>query len=413
MYLNCPGALIPNLLAPDTAGVDAAYGTVAHGVTETWLKDGRKPKHLIGTREWVDAGEWGFLIDIDEEMLGYAEMCVDWVEFLPGNHLIERRVDFSRITPIPNQTGTADFITIYDRRMVVADWKFGKGHRVYAKNNTQGLLYALGALWEFDKDNRIAEIEIRIAQPRLDHFDEWVITRDDLLLFAGWAKARMHMAWAPNAPRVAGPKQCQFCRVQATCAANAKMQVELTEGAFENLDHPVDAEEMQEFRDRIDDSLMPFDVEFTDVGTLSTEEMLKLKPFRKGAEKWWKHLEVELLHRAMDGEDLTKLGSKIVAGRSIRKFSSPSKAVEQLEFLGLDENTIIEKSIISPAKAEIALRKAGYKAKVIPSLLEGLTVKAPGKPTIVPLSDKREAMVDLSEVAFGDLDSENPEDEEM
>lgn len=414
MWLNCPGSLIPNLLAPDTAGIDAAYGSVAHGVAEEWLKSGVKPKHLIGTRQFVEAGEWGHMIDIDEEMLGYVEMCVDWVEFLPGQHLIERRVDFSRITPIPNQKGTADFITVDGDEMWVVDWKFGKGHRVYAERNTQGMLYALGALWEFDPERKIKKINIWIGQPRLDHFDEWTVSVDDLLIFAGWAKARMQEAWRIDAPRVAGPKQCQFCRVQTPCAANAKMQVELTEGAFEALDHPVSTEEMREFRDRIDDNLMPLDIAFADVGQLTTQELVRLKPFRLGAEKWWKNVEIELLRRSSKhGEDLTKYGQKIVEGRSNRKFTNEAKAIEHLEFLGLSEDQIIEKKVTTPAKAEVALRKAGYRAKQIPSLLEGYTTKAPGKPTIVPLSDKRPPMADLSEDAFSALDSETSDEEEI
>jgi hypothetical protein len=81
--------------------------------------------------------------------------------------------------------------------------------------------------------------------------------------------------------------------------------------------------------------------------------------------------------------------------------------------LGLDTPDIYEQKLTTPAKAETALKKKGYKAKELPSLLNGWTTKPPGKPTIVPLSDKRDALVDLSEASFDDLDSENSEEEEI
>ncbi len=414
MFLNCPGSLIPNLLAPDNAGEDAAYGTVAHGVTELWLKSGRRPDHLIGTNEFVESGDWGYLVWIDESMLDYAQMCVDWVEWLEGEKWVERRVDFSRITPIPRQTGTADLIVLQERRLIVADWKFGKGVPVYATNNTQGMLYALGALWEIEAEGRgpIDEIEIRIGQPRRDHFDEWVISRDDLMLFAGWAKARMAMAWSPTAPRIAGTKQCEFCRVRVNCAANAKLQVELTEGMFDDLDspHPVTHEEVQEFKDRLDDSLIPFTMEQVNAANLSTSQLARLYPFRRTADKWWHAIELELMRRFAEGEDLTPHGYKPVEARSRRYFPNFEKAVVELSELGVPPDESVEKKIISFEKLGKALIKAGHRRKDLPSLLEGITRRPPGKPTIAPLIDKRPALVDLSGVSFDDLDSET-EDE--
>ena len=417
MWLNCPGSLIPNLLAPDSAGVDAAYGTVAHGVTETWGKTDMRPSHLIGTNEFIDSGEWGYLIVIDEEMVDYAQMCIEWVEFLPGEKLWERRVDFSRITPIPRQTGTADLIIVQlaERRLIVADWKFGKGVRVYAERNTQGMLYAIGALWEMEAKYgvRFQEIEIRIGQPRLDHFDEWIISRDDLMLFAGWAQARMALAWQPDAPRVAGVKQCEFCRVKSTCVANAKLNVELTEGFFDDLDstHPVSPEAMQEFKDRIDDSLVPLDMATIESATLTTEQLAKLLPFRRAADKWWNSIPIELMKRSADGEDLTDFGYKLVEARSRRVFANENAAIVHLDSLGVPESKSIEKSLVSPAKAEKLLKTAGHRNKDIPSLLEGITRKPPGKPTIAPIADKRPALVDLSGVSFDNLDSETEEEE--
>lgn len=411
MWLNCAGALIPNLLAPDDAGVDAAYGTVGHGVTEEWLKTGQRPSHLVGKSEFVECGEWGHLIEIDDEMLDYARMCVDWVELLPGTHYVERRVDFSRITPIPNQKGTADFICVNGDEMWVVDWKFGKGHRVYAEHNTQGMLYALGALWEFDPECKIKTIHIWIGQPRLDHFDQWTISRDDLLIFAGEAKVKMANAWRLDAPRVAGPEQCQFCRVYRDCAANAKMQVELTEGVFESYEHEVSVEEMQQFKERLQNET--FALNPVDVTSLSTEELLKLKPFHKTADKWWGGLEFTLLRRQVDGEDITPFGWKTVEGRSNRKFKSEPQAAEHLMFNDVPADALYKKKFISPAEAEKALVKAGHRRKEIPSLLDGYTYKPPGKPVIVPLSDKRPAMTDITEDVFDAFDSENPENEEI
>jgi hypothetical protein len=418
MWLNCPGSLVPNLLAQDNGGPDAAYGTVAHGVTELWLKEGRRPDHLVGTNEFVEAGDWGHLVWIDESMLDYAQMCVDWVEWLEGEKWVERRVDFSRITPIPRQTGTADLIVYQpaQRRLIVADWKFGKGVPVYAEYNTQGMLYALGALWAIESahpDARIDEIEIRIGQPRRDHFDEWVISRDDLMLFAGWAKARMALAWSVNAPRIAGTKQCEFCKVRVTCAANAKLQVELTEGVFDDLDspHPVTVEEMGEFKDRIDDDLMPFDMVQVEAGNLTTGQLAKLYPFRRVADKWWHSIEAELMRRCADGVDLQPFGYKAVEARSRRYFPDFDRAVEALAEMGVPPAAAIEQKIISFENLGKALVKAGHRRKDVPSLLEGITRKPPGKPTIAPLSDKRPALVDLSGVSFDDLDSETDEEE--
>lgn len=411
MYLHCPGSLVPNLLAKDDAGFDAAWGTVAHDVTEKCLKLGINPLKFLGKQYFIESGEWGFLIYVDEEMVDAVQANLDWVEFLPGERYIERRVDFSRITPIPKQTGTADLIIRHPngKRLINVDWKYGRGYRVYAENNSQGMLYSLGALWEFDPDQKITEIEIRIGQPRLNHFDEWVVSRDDLIEFAGWAKARMHLAWQVDAPRIAGEKQCRWCRVASTCAAKAKMEVEMTEGVFDNLDHPVNAAEMAAFKSRLDDEA--FNVKMVDAGNLTTDHLARLRYFKSAAEKWWGCIDTELFHRAANGEDLAQYGSKIVEGRSRRKFKNDDSAAEHLEFLGVPADQIIKKSVVSPAESEKLLRKAGFRLKEIPSLLEGYTIKPPGKPTIVPLTDKRQPIADLSEAVFDDLDTETSEEE--
>lgn len=417
MWLTCAGSLIPNILAEDDAGEDAAYGTVAHGVTETWLLDGRKPKHLIGTQEWVEAGDWGYLIPIDEVMLDHARTCVEWVELLPGDHFIERRVDFSRITPIPNQSGTADFIACERGRMVVADWKFGKGYVVYAKYedfdglsfepwmiNSQLALYALGAFYEFDHIYHFKEIEIRVAQPRLDHFDTVLITREQLLEFAAWAKLRAAAAWQHNAPRTPSPRACQWCKVRNTCAAGAKLYADLISArsaeAFADLTSggEITADAVTAFKDDLDIIAVP---QTADVMTLTTEQMAQLYAWRGIVESWWASLGDELFRRASRGERVP--GWKLVEGRSRRVFRYPTTAGEKLVELGVSRSKVFVEEVCSPAQAEELLLKAGHRRKDIPDLLDGLVFKPSGKPTLAPQQDKRVALVDVTVDVFADL----------
>lgn len=410
MYLACAGSLIPNILAPDDAGFDAAYGTVAHAATEYWLSTGVEPRHLIGKYRFIDSGDWGHLVQIDEEMLGYAEQCVDRCEWLPGEHLVEAHVDFSHLTPIPNQGGTLDHAALQRKRATVTDHKFGASPEniVYAEDNPQLMLYTIG-LWRDPRYRHYGfkDFVIRINQPRLNHFDEWHTTAKYLAEFEDYCRERMAAAWQLDAPRTPGVKQCRFCKVRATCAANARLNAELTAGVF--TDATQTAQQMDSFIANLDGDLGEFAMHFAPVGNLTTAQMARLLPFRGMAESWWKALAAELEKRAIAGDMPDDM--KIVEGRSHRKFLSEAKARAHLLSLGLKHNEIISESLVSPNQAEILLRKHGHKANELPELLSGLVIKPPGRATLVPISDRRPAVEDLSSVAF--TDESTPETGEL
>jgi hypothetical protein len=399
MYLACPGSLIPNLLEPDESGFDAAYGTVGHSVTETWLRSGRRPDHLIGTNEFIESGEWGHLIDIDEEMLGFAEQCVDRCEWEPGEQIIERRVDFSHLTPIPHQGGYLDFAALVPRRATTIDHKFGASpeNMVYAEDNPQLMLYSIG-LWrdpEFEHYD-LQDFIIRINQPRLNHFDEWHTTAKRLAEFEDYCRERMALAWTLDAPRVPGAKQCRFCKIKGSCAANAKLQEDLTAAVFTDMTQ--DAKAMKSFIARLDGDIEPFSMKFNPVGTLTTEQMARLLPYRAMAESWWKALAAELNKRAQAGDVPSTM--KIVEGRSHRQFVDEDAAKNKLLKLGLKRSDIITESMVSPNQAETLLRKKGFKTKELPELLHGLVRKPPGRATLVPLTDKRPMVEDVTALVF-------------
>src|SRR5690606_19729841 len=71
-------------------------------------------------------------------------------------------------------------------------------------------LYDIGETWK---------VFIRIAQPRLDHFDVWETTVGELQAFGREIKADLTKVFDPEAPFNPGEKQCRFCKVRARCRA--------------------------------------------------------------------------------------------------------------------------------------------------------------------------------------------------
>lgn len=396
MFLNCTGSLVPNLLVKDDGNEYAAYGSIAHAVTEVWLLTGKKPVHLLGEVRQKD----GFDIEIDEVMLDFAQECVDRCELEPGEHLIEKRVDYSDLTPIPNQGGTGDFVAMRYQHCSLKDHKFGIADVIMAEWNTQLMLYAYGIFLEYDWLYDFQVFELTILQPRLDHYDTWTCTREELLQFAAWAKTRMHEAWAIDAPRTPGDKQCRYCKVRSSCVAAARWQAQLCEGIFG--DETATVEDMEEFKERLDDPV-GFKLNLLAPGTLSTAEIVELFRFHKTAMRFWNSLGVELFKRAqMNGENLSEHGLKLVNGRGKRYFSDPKASAAFLIEQGMAKTDVWVTKIISPAQAEKALRKLGFRGQELENLLVDFYTKTPGKAVLAPIFDKRPAISDIDDAVFDD-----------
>lgn len=397
MWLNCAGSLIPNLFAPDESGEDAAYGTVGHMVGERWLKTGKKPLNLLNKTYWVDGAGWGFFIVIDEVMMDHVERYVRQCRTLPGDHFVETRVDFSQLTPIPNQGGTADHVACYYQTMVITDLKMGKGVWVYAEGNTQALLYALGFFYAWDWLYDFQRIIIRISQPRLENFDEWEITREELLAFAETVKPKAAAAWVQGAPRTPSPEACQWCRVQATCTAKAKVVFDIVGGDTTTSGKPVDFKRMVMFKKEL---ARQEDPDVANVASLTTLELERIFTWRSTVDRFFKTVIEELESRANDNARLTL--TKQVEGRSHRAWKNEREALRALVKAGLKQDDVQALTMASPAAVEELLRKIGLKSKDLPDVLDGLVYKPPGKTTIVPIKDKRRAVHDRDGGAFDD-----------
>lgn len=185
---------------------------------------------------------------ITDEFAEYVQVYVDAVRRLAHGKLllVEQRVEFSEAIGVPKQFGTSD-VFIYcaeTKTLWVVDLKFGMGVKVYAEGNEQMLTYATGVLETFaEVIGEVEKIVLVVAQPRLDHWDEWE---------CGMAEIRAHVDRMRNAVLVAtvavkdyeadrelipeyfqaGEKQCKFCKAQAMCPVLARF---VSEAVFDDL----------------------------------------------------------------------------------------------------------------------------------------------------------------------------------
>lgn len=399
-WLNCSGALIPNIQAPDTAGWEAAEGTVAHEVAEIWIKSGERPDHIVGLTKTINAssGET-YEITIDDDMLDWVEQYVKWCVNLPGHHFTEVRVDFSELTPIPDQGGTSDHIAIFDRRMVVTDLKYGKNVFVEVFQNSQALLYAYGAFLEYDDWYEFEEIEIRICQPRMYNFGVYTVTRAELLAFGEYVKARAKLAWDFNAKRTPSVAACQWCKVSATCAALATVQDTMAaHAAFD--DDTADEAQMALLKSRTESGL--FSMHAVDAKTLTTEQMARLLPYKRLMENWWHKLAEELKSRANDGEYVP--GHKMVSGRGRRVMADADTVTGTLADYGIRKVDLIEVSVKTVTEVEEMLRRKKVPKKERDVVMTRITHREEGQPTLAPESDRRPSLREVVSSEFGPIE---------
>lgn len=350
-WLACPGSVKAEEGIADKSSMAAAEGTAAHELGEIVLVRGGHCSDWIG-KQLPENNEW----EVTQEMADAVQQYVDYVRNLGGEQSYEIRVDFSDW--VPEGFGTCDALAVVGDTIYVTDLKYGKGVRVDAEENSQGMLYALGALNEYDLLYDLKRVVITIVQPRLDHIDEWEISVSDLLKWGEWASQRAGMCLRPDAERVPGDKQCQWCKAQARCP------------------------EQKAHAERI--LLVDFDdvSEQKPVNTLSDDQLRAALEGKKLVLSWLDAVEKLATERLASGEGFP--GFKLVAGRSVRQWGDEDKAAADLvERLGDEAYT---RKLLSPAQAEKALGKA--KAKDIAELI----VKGEGKPTLVPESDKRPAV---------------------
>ncbi len=358
-WLNCAASVRAENGIKEKSSSFAAEGTAAHALAEHCLINGVNADSQIGqTFE-------GF--EVDNYMAEFIQSYIDYVTQFSGEHMYEVRVDFSPW--VDEGFGTCDAMVIgSDNVLRVIDLKYGQGIRVDAEDNSQAMLYALGAFEDFGHIYDFDRIEIAIVQPRLDHISEWSIMVNDLLAWGDEVKVKAALCSTPDAPHNPSEKTCQWCKAKPTCPALKKLTESTIIAMFDDIDPSTLAPTEQ----------------------LTDEQLAQALTHKKLITGWLDSIEQHIADRLASGGDFK--GYKIVEGRSLRKWGDENAAAELLEKRYTDDE-LYKKSFISVAQAEKLVGKKNI------ATLSDLIIKPSGKPTLAPESDKRPA-INLQESDF-------------
>ena len=335
----------------------AEEGTLAHELGELKL---RKELEGLSTRSFNSKvkkiqGNELYTADMPDYVDMYVETCLERVSEAKAKtpdalFKIEQRLDFSEW--VPEGFGTGDFVIIADGTMEVCDLKYGKGVPVSANNNKQMMLYALGAISEFSFLYDIEKVRMTIIQPRLDNISTFEVTVEDLLKWAEeYVRPRAELAIKGQGEFCAGD-HCRFCGAKAVCKARADKNLELAK------------------------------YDFQEPNTLDNNDIAYILSKVDELVNWASDVKEYALEQALNGEEFD--GFKVVEGRSNRKYTDVEVIATTLEKNGYTD-IFKPKELLTLTNMEKLVGK-----KKLAELVGKYIEKPVGKPTLVPITDKRE-----------------------
>lgn len=372
-WLNCAAALAAGLDEPNVSGAAALEGTMCHQVLENVINrlidpereispapanSGQAAVDYIGVAPLSSHPKMTFTAD-------QAELITPFIDYVRGlmdagyTVFPEMRVDLSAVLGAPNTFGTADLIAFKDDHLIVGDLKMGR-HAVspgtLQELNTQMGLYGAGVLERYRKTKNFQQVTLLIAQPRaggLKFLDD--IPAETIYEFVAYARDRAAAALeCVSRGRKAlkaddfnpTPAGCEWCRFRDKCSAKLKVVT----------------------------GQQPKGNEISDAELLAAWQKIPL------LKSQIKSTQAEVMKRLLAGRTIGDL--KVVAGsQGQRKWADETAAEKYL--LGKLYAKAYDKTLITPTAAAKLLKDDPE--------LEQLITRAPGKPSVTTMGDKRKA----------------------
>lgn len=351
----------------------------------------------VYSREGTEAHDWAAKLlngniqatdipkDFRPHIQEYARVCAECEEGMgdASLRLVETKVPLFYSL---DEEGTVDYSLMrMDKKgraeeLFVRDLKYGAGVPVDAEENTQLAIYAhslildLKSWWGSIPGH--TPVSIGIHQPRYQGDDPlklWEITVDELAEFCaditrvakGISRARSidELQFSPS------PEVCQFCPAKDLC--QPRFDFAFTELASINgLD------------------LMK-DLDLPEVETVPLETRVAIWKHRKDIVKWLDSAEESLTAMAVAGNPAP--GTKLVQGRAGNRAWKDTEASEKFLVRHLKDDAYKPQEILSPAKAEAALKSVMDK-KTIEAHMQKLTERPEGKEVLTVEEDSRPAV---------------------
>jgi hypothetical protein len=345
--INCPGSVaLVAKMPPKPSSKYADEGTLLHDTIAEMLRTGLPPEYYYGdTYEGQELTR-----ELSDEKLVPAMAALNQID--PKKEMeydVETSVDFGDL--LPGVFGSTDLIGRIGTRAVVLDWKFGDGVAVEVEENPQLMFYAAAAMrtesakWAFEG---VTEIEMVIVQPPA--VKRWVTTPERIAAFELQLVQAVKASEKPNAKLETGA-HCRWCAAKPVCP--------LMTGAVDRA--------LQTKLQAIDTQMLG--------SYLANADML---------EQWITDLRALAFAMLESGTPVP--GYKLVAKRATRSWTDETKAKAEL-LKSLPESEVVEMSVISPAKAEKALKKRKI------SLPDDLVVAISSGNTLASVDDPRPEVI--------------------
>lgn len=385
-WMECAGSVALEATCEDSSSDFADEGTAAHELASMTLLSASQSTHsFLGRIITVNGTDF----EVDDEMAAYVQEYVDKVIEFRGSDgmlMVEQKLPIDQITGETDATGTGDAVVIRGSELQVHDLKYGRGVEVNAEENEQLMLYALGALHNFEALGDFTRIRLVIHQPRRQHLSEWDCSVEDLRIFglramnaAGKATdffmsvtkdATTNVVEAAKTNDIyfePGESQCRFCKAKAICPA---------------LGHEVTKTALSEF-DIVPTDPIPAPVEIPAHPGLLASYMDRVGLI----ENWCKAIRAKVNEELNANREVP--GWKLVMGKKgNRAWTSETEATELLKSFRLKQEEMFDFTLISPTTAEKLLKK---ESPIRWTRAQKLVTQSDGRPSVAPASDPRPA----------------------